>query len=374
MRFRLVTMLLVMVCIIFVLMGFLLVNNEYFSPIVPNLQLNSLNYARGSRNVHIGKTFSKQDLWNNIKQVQGDLLFQHQYCMRWCPIEDFVNVSEWSLYRDLDPEEARELGSYAKTQARDVYQKFTADALNITCCQIATRESFTVVYDSRHSNDLEHDVTLVTFGTYDRLSAIHEIRKRWKGPIVLAFYLEDHNDLIFQKNLVPNRYSANEEFRRISHVVSSGQWDNIAILTYLNRFETDKTRLKIGFNGDYFNLRTGKFHDTNGSAVVLSREEAFSLDLLLLAEFPINSMRNVVQDFVQTRYVFAIDMDFIPDYGAYKYFVEQTWSIESLDKAGIILPHFDRRNCSWSAERYRYPIDFVQLDTQMKAGLIQPFH
>jgi hypothetical protein len=317
--------------------------------------------------------YLKQRIWENLKNQRDSVLNSHQYCMLWCPESEFRNVSEWTFYRDLSPEQARERGSYYNTEFRDVYQDSSMKSIDAVCCQIATRESFQVIYDTRRGGGLNDDVTLVTFGTFERMHSILETAKRWKGPIVLVVYVPDYNDPLFAT------------FRKTKELLSSERIynglknfpvvENMLLMTYNASFEADKNALRIGYNAKYFNLRTMLYHDDPKNELYTPLG-AKSLGLAMLADFPINSLRNIAQDYADTRYVFSVDIDFLPDEDVYEYFKRNARIfIGDREQAGIVVPHFERNaGCRWTDRTYSYPKNFESLQAQFNSGLIRPFH
>jgi hypothetical protein len=315
---------------------------------------------------------TKDYIWQNLKLNSKKILNQHQYCTLWCPADEYLQVSEWDLYRDISSEQARKRGSYYKTEDRDFYQTSSQKVLNITCCQVATHESFSILVDSRRSDNVEKDVTLVTYGTFERFEALAEIRRRWSGPIVAVLVVQDHNDLIYEST--GKKMTSQQELAAVRKQLEDPIWDNTAIVVYYGRYEKDQKFLKIGYNANYFKLSTYSYNDTKVTKPY-SREETRARDLVLLVDFPINTLRNVAQDYAETRYVFAVDIDFLPDNSMYEFFKKQLSKISQLDKAGIVVPHFERRpKCDWLSKEYEYPADFKTLDLQIRAALIRPFY
>jgi hypothetical protein len=310
----------------------------------------------------------KKQLWEELKLKQDE---QHQYCMLWCPAEQFENISEWDFYRDLTPEQAQSLGSYYATENRDIYQAFSVRNVNSVCCQIATKESFTVIYDTRHSEDLGEDVSIVTFGTFDRLSAVVETKRRWKGPLVVVLYVSDHNDPFYGTLNDGEHLSSKQVYEGLAKFPVL---DNVLILTYNGSFEKDQNVLRVGYNAKYFNPQEHRF-DSDPSLTLHSREAALERKLSLIVDFPINTLRNVAQDFAETRYVLALDLDFIPDVGAYEYLRAARKSyMASESKVAIILPHFEtnRKVCLNKSGEYNYPEDYAAFIQQFRAGLVRP--
>ena len=75
-----------------------------------------------------------------------------------------------------------------------IHQNHTSEMMEMRCCQVQSKDSLTVLYDSR-DNTHNNDITMVTFGTMSRADALIETQKRWKGPIVFILYEKDYNDL-----------------------------------------------------------------------------------------------------------------------------------------------------------------------------------
>jgi hypothetical protein len=315
----------------------------------------------------------KQRLWEDLKIRQNDILSEHQYCMLWCPESQFGNISEWTFYRDLSPAQAQEMGSYSISENRALHQLSSAKRIEAVCCQIATRNSFEVIYDTRSSEDLDNDISLVTFGGFERISALLEISKRWKGQMVIVVYIPDYNDPLYETLNSPEQMPSFEIYKQLK---AFPKFENTLVLAYHASFWKDRNVLRIGYNAHYFEKDTLEF-DSNPANVLYTPEEAQARNLVMLADFPINTLRNVAQDFAQTRYVFAIDMDFLPDNGAHEYLRANARRLlsESSDNAAIILPHFNRfGKCTWKNRPYEYPSDFKALNEQFNAGIIRPFY
>lgn len=289
-----------------------------------------------------------------------------QYCMLWCKNDDAILQSDWLLYLNHTDQESSKFGSYYNTGGRDKYHLPTMDALNVRCCQIVTRKNLEVIHDSRAEGD--DDVTLVIIGTVSRISALKSIRERWGGPIVYVLYFTDYNDLLLRKN---NESTSSEDLMMVRQMVSLEGWSNILILAYTAKFDTDKIALRIGVNAFY---RTSAPSKAYSGQVLLSQDEALRQNLMLVPEFPINTMRNMAVDAARTNFIFPVDADFLPDSEAYEFIRSQRRIFRNSSKVALIFPHFEKRKCSWLDEEYVYPYNFQELDYQYANGLIRPFH
>lgn len=147
-------------------------------------------------------------------------------------------------------------------------------------------------YESRDPND----VTLVAQLSMDRLQMIEEIAKHWKGPISLALYMSDSEANSF--------------------------------LGYILDSELLKNRKNIGYHIVY---KEGDF-------------------------YPINRLRNIALENVNTPFVFLTDIDFLPAYQLYES-LKSSLSLEpQMDRKALVVPAF---------ETQRYRIDFPKTKTEL---------
>ncbi|KAL5007500.1 hypothetical protein ScPMuIL_016306 [Solemya velum] len=144
----------------------------------------------------------------------------------------------------------------------------------------------------------EHDVTMVATLSMDRLQMLETICRHWEGPISLALYMSDAEAQQF--------------------------------LRYALGSETLMSRKNIGYHIVY---KDGQY-------------------------YPINYLRNVALENVQTPYVFMSDIDFLPMYGLYEYLKKAASMMDIVaKKKALIVPAF---------ETQRYRITFPK----SKAGLL----
>lgn len=147
-------------------------------------------------------------------------------------------------------------------------------------------------YESQDPND----VTLVAQLSMDRLQMIEEIAKHWSGPISLALYMSDSEANSF--------------------------------LGYILDSELLKTRKNIGYHIVY---KEGNF-------------------------YPINRLRNIALENVNTPFVFLTDIDFLSAYLLYEN-LKYSLSLEpQMDRKALIVPAF---------ETQRYKIDFPKTKTEL---------
>ncbi|XP_024082515.1 LARGE xylosyl- and glucuronyltransferase 1-like [Cimex lectularius] len=154
-----------------------------------------------------------------------------------------------------------------------------------------------------------NDVTLVAQLSMDRLQMVEMMCKHWDGPISLTLYMSD-----------------TEAQQFLSYALSS---------------EVLSSRKDIGYHIVY---KEGNF-------------------------YPVNFLRNVALQQVNTPYVFLTDIDFLPMFGLYGYLKK---SIQSLDldtsKKALVVPAFE-------TQRYRttFPRSKAELIRMLDMGTLFTF-
>uniref|UniRef100_A0A1B6CYE9 LARGE xylosyl- and glucuronyltransferase 1 n=1 Tax=Clastoptera arizonana TaxID=38151 RepID=A0A1B6CYE9_9HEMI len=163
-------------------------------------------------------------------------------------------------------------------------------------------------YDFEPSSD-GMDVTLVAQLSMDRLQMVEMLCKHWDGPISLTLYMSDAEAQQF--------------------------------LSYALNSETLRGRKNIGYHIVY---KEGDF-------------------------YPVNLLRNVGLEQVNTPYVFLTDIDFLPMYGLYTYLKKnvQNLDLESSKKA-LVVPAFE-------TQRYRtsFPRSKAELLRMLDMGTLFTF-
>ena len=169
---------------------------------------------------------------------------------------------------------------------------------------------FCIHYD--HPLDVNGtDVTLVTQLTIDRLSVFESLSKRWNGPISAAFYLDD------------NQVKHLKRYVKESKILSS--------------------RTNIGYH-------------------VVHREGLF---------YPINYLRNIALNSVNTEYTFLVDVDFLPSNQLYQVLREKiiTFIINQNKKRCFVVPAFEMQE-----KDFQFPETKDQLLILLKSNKIIPFY
>ncbi|XP_043963504.1 LARGE xylosyl- and glucuronyltransferase 1 isoform X1 [Gambusia affinis] len=183
-------------------------------------------------------------------------------------------------------------------------------------CYEFRRERFTVHrthlyflhYEYESSSD-QSDVTLVAQLSMDRLQMLEAICKHWEGPISLALYLSDAEAQQF--------------------------------LRYAQGSEVLMGRGNVGYHVVY---KEGQF-------------------------YPVNLLRNVAMQQVNTNYMFLSDIDFLPMYGLYEYLRKSVVLLDMANnKKALVVPAFETL-------RYRlsFPKSKAELLSQLDMGTLFTF-
>ncbi|KAF7228771.1 xylosyl- and glucuronyltransferase LARGE1 [Nothobranchius furzeri] len=183
-------------------------------------------------------------------------------------------------------------------------------------CYEFRRERFTVHrthlyflhYEYEPSSD-STDVTLVAQLSMDRLQMLEAICKHWEGPISLALYLSDAEAQQF--------------------------------LRYAQGSEVLMSRWNVGYHIVY---KEGQF-------------------------YPVNLLRNVAMQQVNSPYMFLSDIDFLPMYGLYEYLRKSVVQMDMANtKKALVVPAFETL-------RYRlsFPKSKAELLSQLDMGTLFTF-
>eukprot|EP00475_Leptophrys_vorax_P024846 TRINITY_DN3445_c0_g1_i8.p1 TRINITY_DN3445_c0_g1~~TRINITY_DN3445_c0_g1_i8.p1 ORF type:complete len:603 (-),score=135.64 TRINITY_DN3445_c0_g1_i8:823-2631(-) len=270
-------------------------------------------------------------------------LNEAQYCMLWCKNDDEIFLNGSNVYRDSPRHQ-----HYAVE-----YQSGGERATGLRCCQIATRESFSVIFDSTQQVLRDDDeITMVTFGSIDRVEALREHRVRWKGPLVFVMYSIDYNDHLMQTN-----YRLDAE--KLGKIATNEEWQDTLILQYIALYDKDRNVLR---------------ELQNYEVVSVAKSNTSEIDCIV-PDFPINSLRNVAMDHAKTRFVMANDVDFLTGYESYDVLKSHLKLLRSTDKVALSVPPFQKRSCypSLVSDSTRYPERWSELDLRLRQGGIRPW-
>ena len=253
---------------------------------------------------------------------------QQQYCLRWCPQDmDVVN---------LYPESGASGPSY--------HAEFTdkaSQALGVQCCHICTKDCFEVLFDSRVSRD--HDqITLTTIATESRWRHLQRLRKAWKGPMAVLFYVSDYEIAQSSSPTFENPFGT---FRELVNA-EAGAFENTLFVAYFATFELDSPTL------------------LNSNTLLVENGYGIWKDSL----FPINALRNAVNDLVTTRFLFPVDVDFIPSENLY----ENLMNLRGYVHFPLVIPHFELLSCLDHSKQDL--TSFNDLVQGLKKGFVIPFH
>lgn len=161
-------------------------------------------------------------------------------------------------------------------------------------------------YDYEPSSD-GCDVTLVAQLSMDRLQMVELLLKHWEGAISITLYMSDAEAQQF--------------------------------LSYAGNSEALRNRRNVGYHIVY---KEGNF-------------------------YPINTLRNIALEQVNTPYVFLLDIDFLPMFGLYTYLKSMIRTLDMHGKA-LVIPAFE-------TQRYRtaFPANKQALLQMLDTGALYTF-
>ena len=196
--------------------------------------------------------------------------------------------------------------NYPLTQASPI--QVSEPCWNITREKDIIRITHPFIIDHKSSSIDEFDVTLVAQLSADRLMMLEQLCQHWNGPMSISFYGSDSDvqDVL--------------KFRSGSPILQD-------------------CTTRLGLHVVY---KTGEF-------------------------YPINYLRNVALDNIQTPYVFLSDIDFLPMYGLYEY-LKEAIKILGADKRVFVVPAFETL-----LYRFKFPENKDELLKMLDHGSIFTF-
>ena len=190
---------------------------------------------------------------------------------------------------------------------------FPSAPFNDPCWNIArekdrVRITHPYIVDYKYSSIDEFDVTLVAQLSADRLMMLEQLCHHWDGPMSISFYGSDSDiqDLL--------------KFHSSSPILQD-------------------CKSRLGLHVVY---KSGRF-------------------------YPINYLRNVALDNVQTPYTFLSDIDFLPMNGLYLY-LKEAIKVLGADKRAFIVPAFETL-----LYRFKFPASKSELLKMLENGAIFTF-
>eukprot|EP00736_Rhodelphis_marinus_P006170 Rmarinus@m.11655 len=235
-------------------------------------------------------------------------------------------------------------------------QKYCMRWKGESCCEQITSDDLMVIHDSNGPAAAD-DVTLVTFGTYQRISSFRRAAKTWPGPKVLFLYFTVYN--AGEEEIV------NAELEEVKNLMATDAEvsANTRIVAYVARGPDECTDDVNTFHG---------------------KEKGGAPELHPL--IPINTMRNIAADSARTRFIFPLDLDFFPSITLYPNLRQHLWRLGSINRAAFVVPQFAMFTCSDRApqddslselEKFNsqlIPLDFDDLAWDLLDGRVKTFH
>eukprot|EP00045_Choanoeca_perplexa_P016333 m.219201 g.219201 ORF g.219201 m.219201 type:complete len:478 (+) comp17228_c0_seq3:79-1512(+) len=197
------------------------------------------------------------------------------------------------------------------------------------------RKWYRVLVDNRQPvSEDDYDVTLVSFGSFNRINTFNLIHDAWPGPKVAVFTIYNYTETL--------NHVADREYKAL--LAAAQQWRNVKVIVVL-----------VLYDRDYY-TRHFKVEDKTRHTQPL---------------LPLNTLRNIAADHANTNFIFPLDMDFVPSQTLYRKLRSGVLStLARIPRAALVIPHWESLDC----RNPDVPEDFAQLVSSAKAGRIRPFH
>ncbi|CAG5079121.1 Similar to Large1: LARGE xylosyl- and glucuronyltransferase 1 (Mus musculus) [Cotesia congregata] len=169
------------------------------------------------------------------------------------------------------------------------------------------------IREYQYDNYIDADVGLVTQCSFDRITLLDELCKRWPGTISVAVYLTDAEVQLF--------------------------------LDFVRNSDVLKFRKNIAYHVVY---KDGEF-------------------------YPINYLRNVAISQIQTPYIFQLDIDFLPPVDLYEKLIAYIYKLnrnvtDASNRNALIVPAFETQRY-----RFTFPVNKEELLKYLNYGVLYTF-
>eukprot|EP00730_Choanoeca_flexa_P017021 TRINITY_DN8141_c0_g1_i3.p1 TRINITY_DN8141_c0_g1~~TRINITY_DN8141_c0_g1_i3.p1 ORF type:complete len:475 (+),score=128.50 TRINITY_DN8141_c0_g1_i3:206-1630(+) len=200
--------------------------------------------------------------------------------------------------------------------------------------QAAKKWYHTLVDNRSPVSEDDYDVTLVTFGSFNRINTFNLIHDAWPGPKVAVFSVYNYSSEL--------RHMAELQIRLLTEAVQ--QWSNIKVIVVM-----------VLYDRDYF---TRQFQRADAERTVQPL-------------LPLNTLRNIAVDHAKTNFVFPLDMDFVPAATLYpKLRSGILATMARIPRPALVIPHWESLDC----RNPDVPANFNELVKSAVSGRIRPFH
>jgi hypothetical protein len=264
--------------------------------------------------------------WETYKTLQKTADPQ-QYCIALCAMRNSAK-NEWDV----------EKNRAGRQLVRSAYSWIPQEGLE--CCPDALRtlnDMHILSAGDAVVDDGTSEVTYVTQGTSNRISALTATLAMWPGPVVAVFAVANYSaDL---------HAGADDQFRDLREACARWARPNLRVIAFV---------LDHTYGNDYISLRM-----RTGSKLGL---------------YPVNAIRNLALDEAQSNWVFPADMDFIPGKTLYPNLKQvHLQRMSQINRPAIVIPHFEIPDCP-NEEPLPIPENFEELRTMLIAELATAFH
>lgn len=270
-----------------------------------------------------------------------------KYCMSWCPKSRPV--------RTLFPETNgtyHTFQSYENDSFVSFGHKLTRAMFENRCCHVCTRDCFHIVHNNLAAYDTSQslsEISLLTVGTTDRLQIFNETSRRWPGPKVMILFFSDYNDNFVGVTKAPR---ATKQVKLVKKFAEK-YFKNTLVLAYIAKRRMDSATMDP--MNTYF-----EDHKTTSKG-------------LRFPFIPLNSLRNVLMDVAPTRYVFPVDVDFVPSETLYQTLRQSIGKQDVNSKTAIVVTQWQQSPCASPVEDEKTPKSFEDLYQSLLRGDVTPF-
>ncbi|KAL8590087.1 hypothetical protein ACOMHN_034318 [Nucella lapillus] len=172
-----------------------------------------------------------------------------------------------------------------------------------------------------------HDITLVTQCSSSHLHHLVEMSERWKGPVSVAVFTYDDDFAHTVDAILHHHFCSDSVFKYVTfHLV----------------FPISRTPKDLG--------SAAKAAETRLTCSQPPRVPAHANYAIEGIEYPHNVLRNLAINYVQTRYVFVVDVDMLPSEDLHPLFQKFLARLESRNgtslKTAYVVPSFELKQGS----------------------------
>ena len=170
-----------------------------------------------------------------------------------------------------------------------------------------------------------HDVSVVTQCSSNHVHHLIELSERWRGPVSVAVFTYDDDFSHAIDTILYHHFCSDSVFRYVTfHLVFP-----------ISRTPKDLTSA----------AKAAESKLSCSQAPVASQSQSFANYAIQGIEYPHNVLRNLAVNYVQTRYVFVMDVDMVPSGDLRLLFQKLLTRLESVNQTSVktayVVPSFE---------------------------------